>query len=155
MARVTLTLLLAVAVASVSPRASACICIVESVKATEPAGRVFALDGTLGPEPVAGAQVVLLKSGDRSILASCVTDDQGAFRLANPGPGKYRIEVSLLGFHDTSLVVEIKRRRWGKPKVLAVRLDLAGFECRCGAACNSSQQADGLASATCLLKTHE
>src|ERR1700743_3101702 len=44
------------------------------------------------------AQVALLKSPDSTIVKSTLTDDKGAFQIANISDGKYFIRISMVGY---------------------------------------------------------
>lgn len=50
-------------------------------------------------QPVEYANVVLLSLPDSAFVAGAVSDEQGAFRLINPGSGKL-LRISCIGFGE-------------------------------------------------------
>src|SRR3954471_21522441 len=53
---------------------------------------------TAGGQPIALANVLLLKAADTSLVKMTLTDDNGNFKLNNVAPGVYRLRLSSVGF---------------------------------------------------------
>lgn len=127
--------------------AEACVCVLERVSVNEPSGRVFALSPT---EAVGGATVQLKTYEEREIVAEVATAEDGSFRLPPAAAGRYLLHVSMPGFMATELQIDLKKRMWGKPRGVAVRLDIPSLECTCGDGCAISPRKDGQLSPACL-----
>ena len=59
-------------------------------------------------EPLEGATVRLLNAADSTLIDGAMTDEVGAFVLANVKSGKYLLEVSFFGFKTTFIAIEVK-----------------------------------------------
>jgi hypothetical protein len=58
-------------------------------------------------QPLIGANIVLLKPGDSSIIKGVVTDLDGNFKMENVQPGTFLIEFSYVGFENTYLTKQL------------------------------------------------
>ncbi|OQP53438.1 hypothetical protein A4H97_23625 [Niastella yeongjuensis] len=62
-------------------------------------GQVTGKLTTVSGQPIAFANVLLLKVADTSLAKATLTDDKGSFQLDNLLPGMYRLRLSSVGFH--------------------------------------------------------
>jgi iron complex outermembrane receptor protein len=66
-------------------------------------------------QPVAFANVLLLKAVDTSIIKTALTNESGAYRIMQPAPGQYILRVSSMGYHPwDSPVFELTDRQHQK-----------------------------------------
>ena len=61
-------------------------------------GQVSGTLTTAGGQPISSANVLLLKSGDSSLVKAAVTDEKGAYQMENIPPGKYMLRISSVGY---------------------------------------------------------
>jgi len=62
---------------------------------------------TIGSRPVTSATVTLLQKKDSSLVSFMMTDNKGAFELNGIAAGEYRLLITHLNYHSTSIMVSI------------------------------------------------
>ncbi|MEM1358821.1 MAG: carboxypeptidase-like regulatory domain-containing protein, partial [Bacteroidota bacterium] len=80
-------------------------------------GRIMAEDG----EPVAFANVLLLRAADTSFVAGSNSAEDGTFHLPSPGNGDYFLQASRLGFlaaDGTVFTLNLEQNKWEEPDLL-------------------------------------
>lgn len=71
-----------------------------------------------GGQPIALANILILKSADTSLVKVGSTDEKGLFRLENIGYGKYLLRISIIGYQSFNspifeLADSLKRKEFG------------------------------------------
>ncbi len=59
--------------------------------------------------PLIGAHVILLRDGEN--ITGTATDDKGEFILENIAPGKYRLQISYIGYEDYVREIDVNEQR--------------------------------------------
>src|SRR5437016_3740820 len=62
---------------------------------------------TLSKQPVAAATITLLKKKDSSLISFTMTDNKGQFEITGLANGDYRVLITHVSYHNSSLFFTI------------------------------------------------